>query len=182
MRLRKTAALIASGVVATISGATIGPGVSWAQRPTGTGVVDCSVVTIDGSITLNQPWSDTGGGVVKATVSAAIAGCTGGSPSPGIISVSGTLRFKNGGDGCSNGTNATAKLTLTYSSPVKKSKYSGSFFVAPVEMVSPSYVDTVTGSYPLSGATLLLGGGETTGQCSTGVTSLEMTQAESYGL
>jgi hypothetical protein len=131
---------------------------------------------------LNRPWSDTGKGVVKATVSATIPGCTGGSPGPGVVTVSGKLTFPNGGDGCSNGSNGTAKLKLSYSSGVKASTFAGSFFADPTAMVSPAYADTVSGSFPLSGATLLLGGGEHSGQCSTGVTSIAMTQAESYGL
>jgi hypothetical protein len=169
-------------MVLTMTGNVLLPGVSWAKTPVGSGTYGCSLVAIEGHITLNRPWSDSGKGVVKATVSATIPGCTGGSPSPGVVTVSGKLTFPNGGNGCSNGSNATAKLKLTYGSPVKASKFTGSFFVAPVAMVSPAYADTVVGSYPLSGATLLFGAGEYSGQCSTGITSLEMTQAESYGL
>jgi hypothetical protein len=183
MGIRRAAAVVAAGVmVMTMTGVVLLPGLSWAKTPLGSGTYSCSVVAIDGRITLNRPWSDTGKGVVKATVSATIPGCTGGSPSPGIVTVSGKLTFPNGGDGCSNGSNGTAKLKLTYSSGVKKSTFTGSFFADPRAMVSPAYADTVIGSYPLSGATLLLGGGEYSGQCSTGITSLEMTQAESYGL
>ncbi len=183
MRIRRVAAVVVAGVtVMTMTGVALLPGSAWAKTPLGTGTYGCGVVAIEGSISLNRPWSDTGKGVVKATVSASIPGCTGGSPGPGVVTVSGTFTFPNGGNGCSNGSNATAKLKLTYNSPVKASKFTGSFFVDPVAMVSPAYADTVTGSYPLSGATLLLGGGEHSGQCSTGITSLEMTQAESYGL
>ncbi len=183
MRIRQAAAVLAAGVtVMTMAGVALQPGLAWARTPVGSGVYDCSLVGIEGHITLNRPWSDSGKGMVKATVSATIPGCTGGSPGPGVVTISGKVTFPNGGDGCSNGSNATAKLKLTYSSSVKESMFTGSFFVAPVEMVSPAYVDTVHGSYPFSGATLLLGGGEYSGKCSTGITSLEMTQAESYGL
>jgi hypothetical protein len=180
--VRRAAIVVAAGVmVMTMTGNALLPGLSWAKTPVGSGTYACSLVAIDGTVTLNRPWSDTGKGVVKATVSATIPGCTGGSPSPGVVTVSGKLTFPNGGNGCSNGNYATAKLKLTYST-VKDSTFTGSFFVAPVEMVSPGDIDTVTGSYPTSGASLLLGGGEQSGQCSTGITSLKMTQAESYGL
>jgi hypothetical protein len=183
MGIRRAAALVAAGVlVVTMAADALLPGLSWAKTPVGSGTYSCNVVAIDGSITLNRPWSDTGKGVVKATVSATIPGCTGGSPTPGLVTVSGKLSFPNGGNGCSNGSNAIAKLKLTYSGGAKESRFSGSFFVDPSAMVSPAYADTVTGSYPLSGATLLLGGGRYSGQCSTGITSLGMTQAESYGL
>ncbi len=183
MRVPRAAAVVAAGVmVMTMTGVALLPGSAWARTPLGSGSFSCGVVPIDGSITLNRPWSDTGKGIVKATVSATIPGCTGGSPSPGVVTVSGKLTFPNGGDGCSNGNNATANLKLAYSSPVKASKFTGSFFVDPVAMVSPGDVDTVIGSYPMSGASLLLGGGEYSGRCSTGITSLGMTQAESFGL
>ena len=183
MGVRRAVVLVAAGaMVMTMTANALLPGLSWAKTPVGSGTYGCSVVAIDGTVTLNRPWSDTGKGVVKATVSATIPGCTGGSPSPGVVTVSGKLSFPNGGNGCSNGNNATAKLKLTYSSGVKKSTFTGSYFVDPVEMVSPGDVDTVKGSYPMSGASLLLGGSEYSGQCSTGITSLKMTQAESYGL
>jgi hypothetical protein len=183
MGIRRAAAVVAVGVmVMTMTGVALLPGLSWAKTPLGSGTYSCSVVAIDGSITLNRPWSDTGKGMVKATVSATIPGCMGGSPSPGVVTVSGKLTFPNGGNGCSNGSDGKAKLKLTYSNGVKASTYTGSFLADPRAMVSPAYADSVAGSYPLSGATLLLGGGEYSGQCSTGITSLEMTQAESYGL
>jgi hypothetical protein len=183
MRVRRAAVVVAAGVmVVTMTGVALLPGASWARTPLGSGSYDCSVVAIDGSVALNRPWSDTGKGTVRATVSATIPGCTGGSPSPGVVTVSGKLTFPNGGNGCSNGSDGTAKLKLTYSNGVKASTFTGSFLADPRGMASPAYADTVTGSYPLSGATLLFGVGAYSGQCSTGITSLALTQAESYGL
>ena len=85
MGVRRAVVVVAAGVmVMTMMGDTLVPGLSWAKTPVGSGTYDCSVVAIEGTVTLNRPWSDTGKGVVKATVSATIPGCTGGSPSPGV--------------------------------------------------------------------------------------------------
>jgi len=180
---RRAAAVIAVALMAaTITESVLLPGVSWAKQPVGSGTFGCGLVTVDGTLTMNRPWTDTGKGMIKGTLSVTIPGCGGGSPAPGNVTVSGKVTFANGGNGCTDGVDsATSRLKLTYSG-VEKSSFSASFLVTTGNVINAPDSGTVTGSYPSSVAQLLLGLGAATGQCSTGVTAVNLTQAEMFSV
>lgn len=176
MGLRRTTVLALTGatVLTTMGWTGLVAEPAGAKTPVGSGTYSCTAHT-SGTVTFSHPWSDTGSGRVKVTMSLTLfpAECEGGSPVPTAMTLSGTLSFPNGGGGCTNGvTVPVARLTLTYSdSPdVRDSKV-----VGPLLFTGGYYLSIwpgrVRGSYPSADAGLLMGGAPS-GSCSTGISSV----------
>lgn len=144
-----------TALVATLGVLTLAVGPAGAKTPVGTGTFRCSTPA-GGEFTFSPAWSDTGTGTVHATVNMTITGCTGGSPTPTSVTVTGKMKFPNGGRSCTLGVRVPGKLKVSYFPMVKKSKLISSnlgfytddtlgatFFVAELPFV-------VTGSYPVT--------------------------------
>jgi hypothetical protein len=136
----------------------------------GTGTVTCSNV-VSGHVSMFPAWKDTGTGTVTATVSVTLNGCSGGSPVPTSVKVTGTLTFNNGHGRCSGGGAKTAgHLTLAWTAtPAVKNSVTlgavgmsanGTFVYAPFGF---------TGSYPMSSGGGVFLSGSQKGLCTTGV-------------
>lgn len=189
--MRRVRALSVLGAVtalmATLGVVTLTVGPAGAKTPTGTGTFRCGTtnggVSV-GGVSFSPAWSDTGTGIVHATVNMTINECSGGSPAPTSVTVTGKLKFPNGNTSCSLGVHSlTAKLKLSYFPMVKKSKLISSNFIfyrddtLGAEVFTSEYPFVVTGSYPVtasSGPAFFNGFGYPGMTCKSGITSLPL--------
>ena len=180
MRCRhRVGATIVSAILASTLGTVIAVAPAAAKTPVGTGTVACNN-NASGSITYTPAFSDTGQGKVKAAIAVTFMNCSGGSPAPSSVTVSGKLKFPNGENECTEATNAlpTGKLKLTYGGLAKPSKTTATvFFVAQSGVLG--WAGNVSGSYAATnqvniGPAILMGG-TVVGNCTSGITSIQIT-------
>lgn len=145
---------------------------------TGTGTYSCSPSETPalGKVTFKPAWRNTGSGTVRATLSLTADNCTGGSPTPSKVTITGKFKFKDGGGGCSSGAYTIGNLKFTYSPKVKPS------YLVAVELVisggaaleSIPQSSGITGSYPAGNNSPRVWAnfvGANSGNCTTGITA-----------
>lgn len=181
MRTQRLAAVATAGVlIVGIASVSMSVMPAAAKTPVGAGEYDCPS---SGELTFTPPWSDTGRGLVRATLSAVsgpsgFLACGGGNPQPTTATFSGKVKFPNGNGACSKGLDivANAKANVTYAPLVKPSRYRAVLRGQSSNgTLTLSYefepAGTVLGSYPSTGAALTLNTTAVSGNCASGVTS-----------
>ena len=184
MGFRRIAIAVGAGaLMLSLVGVAVATNPAGATTPTGTGIFTCT--SVSGQVTYTPAWSNTGKGSVRAALSLTGTGCSGGSPVPATVSISGKGKFPNGSGNCpQTSANWAGKLKITFAT-VKKSKVTGAF--ASVGANAQTGLGTittntliipvvVTGSYATTGSTPFLSAvGPSTGTCATGVSSTTFT-------
>ena len=183
MGFRRIAVAVGAGaLMLSLVGFAVATDPAGATTPTGTGVFTCTVVS--GQVTYTPAWSNTGKGSVRAALSLTGTGCSGGTPVPATVSISGKGKFPNGSGNCpQTSANWAGKLKITFAT-VKKSKVTGAFASVGANSPGLGTITTntliipvvVTGSYATTGSTPFLSAvGPSTGTCATGVSSTTFT-------
>jgi hypothetical protein len=178
IRTRMISRLAATGIMALsmIAVATSPASAASAASSTGAGTYSCGGGS--GNVTFKPSWSDTGTGNVTATLHLSLSGCSGGTPTPTSVHVTGKFKFANGGDDCSgvNPGNISAQLKLTYSPKVKSSKWAGSLDTdSSNTQVQMTGYGTMSRSYPGTGSDFSSELGAMNGNCTSGLMSASFT-------